>query len=76
MPPAELAVCAIEPIAPDLPAHDWSTLPAAMARVRQRDELVLGYALALRSWGGDCQADVNGLAAWRERARDPSRGPP
>ena len=57
LPPAELAVCADEPLAPDLPADQ-----------AERDKQVLGYILGLRSAWGDCRAKVDGLKAWRDRA--------
>lgn len=63
LPPAELATCADEPQAPDLPRPDGS---AEVQRVR--DLLTLTYALALRGAWGDCRAKVDGLRAWREAA--------
>ena len=61
LPPAELARCADEPLAPDLPAPSPETQ-------RERDTLTLGYILALRSAWGDCRAKVKGLATWMETA--------
>jgi hypothetical protein len=59
LPPAELAECAPEPPAPDLPAREFQ-----MAR----DLLVFDYILALREAGGDCRAKVNGLRVWMDEA--------
>jgi hypothetical protein len=59
LPPADLAVCADEPLAPDLPGREQQA---------QRDSLTLAYILALRSAWGDCRAKVDGLRAWRESA--------
>ena len=59
LPPAELATCAEEPLAPDLPGRDQQDA---------RDELVLSYVLDLRSAYGDCRARVDGLAAWVKEA--------
>lgn len=70
IPPVSLTVCADEPVAPDLPPHDWTSIAAAKARVGQRDAKVLDYALAMREAWGDCKADVVGLAAWRATAAD------
>jgi len=63
LPPADLAACAGEPQAPDLPARDGSE-----AVQRSRDVLTLDYILSLRSAWGDCRAKVDGLKAWRDRA--------
>lgn len=68
LPPAELAVCADEPVAPDLPPVDWSSVETARPVQRARDTALLDYVLALRSAWGDCRADVDGLAAWRDAA--------
>lgn len=68
LPAAELAVCADEPAAPDLPAVDWSSVETARPVQRARDTAMLDYVLALRSAWGDCRADVDGLAAWRATA--------
>lgn len=68
LPPAELAVCKDEPVPPALPEQDWTTLERARIIQRSRDELTLDYILGLRSAWGDCRAQVDGLAAWRERA--------
>ena len=61
LPPAELAVCADEPNAPDLP-------PLSAENQRIRDEMVLEYILDLRSAYGDCAAKVMGLKVWRDTA--------
>lgn len=53
LPPAELAQCADEPLAPDLPLVQ-----------PERDMLLLDYILALRSAWGDCKAKVDGLRVW------------
>lgn len=63
LPPVELARCADEPIAPDLPAPDGSA-PVQLAR----DQMTFAYILALRSAWGDCRSKVDGLAAWRDTA--------
>lgn len=68
LPPAELASCADEPLAPDLPPVDWSTSATAQPVQRSRDQMTLDYVLALRAAWGDCRAKVQGLAAWREAA--------
>jgi hypothetical protein len=69
LPPPELATCADEPQAPELPAQDWAAaLDTVMAVQRQRDTMMLGYTLAMRGAWGDCRAKVDGLKAWRERA--------
>lgn len=65
LPPAELASCADEPLAPELPARDGQD-----ATQLRRDRLTLEYILGLRSAGGDCRAKVAGLKAWRETAGD------
>jgi len=59
LPPAELASCSDEPLAPDLPGRDQQ---------RERDLMTLDYILGLRSAYGDCKAKVDGLAAWRAEA--------
>lgn len=59
LPPAELATCAAEPVAPAIPGQDQQA---------ERDRLVFEYLLALRAAGGDCRAKVNGLATWRREA--------
>lgn len=58
LPPAELAICADEPLAPDLPADQT-----------ERDRLTLDYILGLRSAWGDCKSKVDGLRAWMERVQ-------
>lgn len=63
LPPAELATCAGEPEAPELPARDGSPEVQSI-----RDQLALMYVLALRSAWGDCHAKVDGLRAWRAAA--------
>lgn len=63
-PPVALTECADEPVAPSLPPVDWSSVETARPVQRERDRLTLDYVLALRTWGGDCKADVNGLAEW------------
>jgi len=63
LPPADLATCAGEPLAPALPPRDGSELVQAV-----RDALTLDYILDLRSAGGDCRAKVLGLKAWSEEA--------
>lgn len=62
LPPPELATCAPEPKAPDIPARDGTE-----AVQHQRDVMTLEYILSLVSAGGDCRAKVQGLAKWRER---------
>lgn len=62
LPPADLATCADEPAAPEIPAATTSEAQAV------RDTAVLGYILALRAAGGDCRAKVKGLAEWRAEA--------
>jgi hypothetical protein len=59
LPPAELATCAAMPTAPSLPVQSPETQ-------RERDILILGYILALRTAHADCFAKVSGLARWRE----------
>ena len=68
LPPANLAECVAEPAAPELPVQDWSALEPAKVVQVLRDSLMLDYVLALRSWGGDCQAKVAGVKAWRATA--------
>ena len=59
LPPATLAECADEPVAPILPGRDQQDL---------RDSLTLDYLLAMRSAWGDCRAKVDGLRAWMDAA--------
>lgn len=59
LPPADLATCAAEPVAPAIPGKDQQA---------ERDRLVFEYLLALRSAGADCRAKVNGLATWMKEA--------
>ena len=66
-PPMALTACADEPLAPDLPPADWSSVGAARTVQAQRDETTLAYILALRSAWGDCAAKVAGVKAWSER---------
>ena len=81
VPPAELAECADEPVAPELPARPdappltdegWQSgailnwLTLSTQVQRKRDELTLTYILGLRHAWGDCKADVAGGKAWRE----------
>lgn len=54
-PPAELLVCADEPLAPILP-------PPGI----ERDRIVGDWILALRAAFGDCKADVVGTKAWAD----------
>lgn len=61
LPPPELATCAPEPKAPDIPARDGSDETQL-----RRDMLTLDYVLALVGAGGDCRAKVSGLAKWRD----------
>lgn len=63
-PPVALTECADEPVAPDLPAVDWTSVETARPIQRQRDEATLGYILGLREAWGDCAADVAGVKAW------------
>lgn len=63
LPPADLATCAGEPQAPDLPRADGS-----VDIQRLRDLLTLNYVLALRGAWGDCASKVDGLRAWRDSA--------
>lgn len=58
LPPADLATCADEPLAPSIVGLEQSA----------RDALTLDYILGLRSAWGDCRAKVDGLKAWRETA--------
>lgn len=67
LPPADLASCADEPLAPDLPGVNWATIEAAKAASRARDTATLGFILSLRSAWGDCKSKVDGLKAWRDR---------
>lgn len=57
-PPADLLVCADEPVAPDLPGRDEQA---------RRDVMTLDYILALRSAWGDCFAKVAGVRAWANK---------
>lgn len=65
-PPAALTECAVEPVAPDLPRVDWSSVETARPTQQQRDLATFGYILALRTAYGDCAADVAGLKAWSD----------
>jgi hypothetical protein len=58
-PPPELLTCSDEPEAPELPA------PGV-----ERDNLVLGYVLAMRAAWGDCKSSVDGIRAWSEALPD------
>ena len=69
LPPAELAECAEDEAAPDLPAIDWTSVQTAMPIVKERGRLTLDYILSLKTTGGDCRAKVKGLATWREEAQ-------
>ena len=60
-PPADLLVCADEPVAPELPGRD---------RQDARDRLTLDYLLALRSAWGDCFAKIAGVRAWADALND------
>lgn len=62
LPPANLAVCEGEPLAPALPERSPETQDI-------RDELTLDFILALRGAGGDCRAKVKGLAEWIAEAK-------
>ncbi len=62
--PAELTTCQAEPEAPALPPRDGVQGLQLELVQQERDRLTLDYVLALRSWGGDCQAKVRGAAAW------------
>ncbi len=68
LPPADLAECAEEPLAPDLPAVDWLDPVKARETQTVRDRLTFDFVLAMRSSFGDCKAKVDGLKAWRDRA--------
>lgn len=57
-PPADLLVCADEPVAPSLPGREEQA---------RRDAMTLDYILALRSAWGDCFAKVAGVRAWAEK---------
>lgn len=57
LPPANLAECAQEPLAPILPGKDQQA---------ERDVLMLGYVVALRDAWADCASRIAGLHAWRE----------
>ncbi len=63
LPPADLATCADEPLAPAIPPRDGTD-----ATMDARDALVFDYVLAWRSAWGDCRARVDGLKAWRDTA--------
>lgn len=65
--PADLTRCAEEPEPPALPARDGKQGFDLDLVQAERDRLTLDYILALRSWGGDCQAKVKGAAAWNAR---------
>lgn len=65
--PPELTECADEPDAPALSAQDWSSVEAAMAAQKVRDDVTLEYLLTLRSAFGDCKAKVAGAKAWNGR---------
>lgn len=54
-PPADLLVCADEPVVPDLPVRDQQA---------KRDAMTPDYVLALRSAWEDCFAKVAGVRAW------------
>jgi hypothetical protein len=62
LPPADLATCAGEPVAPALPDRDGTN-------ERARDMMTLDYILSLRSAWADCAAKVAGLDAWIKEAR-------
>jgi hypothetical protein len=62
LPPADLATCAGEPVAPALPERDGTNELA-------RDMMTLDYILSLRSAWADCAAKVAGLDAWIKEAR-------
>jgi len=68
LPAADLAECAMEPPAPELPPVDWSSVATARPIQLQRDLATLSYILSLRSAWGDCRAKVGGLASWRAEA--------
>lgn len=59
LPPADLATCADEPLAPSIGGLGQT----------ERDALTLDYILGLRSAWGDCRAKVDGLRVWRETAK-------
>ena len=59
LPPANLASCADEPLAPELPSREYQN---------ERDNLTLEYILALRSAWGDCKSKTEGLRAWMDVA--------
>ncbi|MBF5091908.1 hypothetical protein F1640_18305 [Novosphingobium sp. NBM11] len=65
--PTDLTSCDAEPVAPEIPAIDWSSIEAARASVGLRDRLTLDFILALRSAGGSCRSKVAGSAAWNAR---------
>lgn len=64
--PVELTTCAGEPVAPDLPVQDWSSIEAAKAVQAIRDSKVFEFILAMRSAWGDCRAKVDGTKAYNE----------
>lgn len=64
--PVELTTCAGEPVAPELPVQDWSSIEAAKAVQAIRDSKVFDFILAMRSAWGDCRAKVDGTKAWNE----------
>ncbi len=53
LPPANLLTCSAEPVAPELPGPGI-----------ERDQLVLGYVLGLRSAWADCASKLAGVDAW------------
>ena len=61
-PPADLLICADEPVAPDLPGREEQD---------RRDRMTLDYVLALRSAWGDCASKVAGVRAWALGINDP-----
>lgn len=61
LPPVDLAVCAEENEAPNLPPRDGTD-----ETQDARDLLTLDYILGLRATGGDCRAKVKGLRAWMD----------
>lgn len=66
-PPAEYLTCQADPVAPALPAFDWSNIDRARAVQRQRDQLTIDFELGLRAAGGDCRAKVAAIRAWVKR---------
>lgn len=63
LPPAELATCADEPQAPDLPARDGTDETQLL-----RDQMMLTAYLAMRSAWGDCKSKTQGLRRWMDSA--------